>query len=156
MPLPKLIAAAVCVSILGAQLSVAFPPASDRSWYWPFLPYPMYSKAHALSDTLVVPQLRAEQCEDPTHEVILDATTLGAPLHQLTGLLTTIARAPESAAADSAMGRLSRAIEAEYPARYCVAAAWARTIRVADTATYDLHSPLRRVTVWSVNRAESK
>jgi hypothetical protein len=156
MPLPKLIAAAACIGILGAQLSVAFPPASDRSWYWPFLPYPMYSQAHARSDTLVVPQLRAGECADPTHEVILDATTLGAPLHQLTGLLTTIVRAPGSAAAGGSEGRLARAIEAEYPARYCVASAWVRTIRVADTATYDLHAPLRRVAVWSVNPAESK
>lgn len=156
MPLPKLLAAAACISLLGAQLSVAFPPASVRTWYWPFLPYPMYSTAHALSDTLIVPQLRAGECANATHEVTLDATTLGAPLHALAGLLTTIAHAPDSEEATDAKRRISRAVEAEFPARYCTASAWARTIRVADTATYDLRTPMHRVAVWNVNHTEAK
>jgi hypothetical protein len=152
MPLPKLIAAAACIGILGAQLSVSIPPALDRSWYWPFLPYPMYSKAHAQSDTLVVTQLRARVCTGAAEEVALDQNALGAPQHQLTFFLTTIAGAPGSAAAIDATGRLSRAIEAEYPARYCEASVWARTVRVADPATYALHNRLHRVAVWDVSR----
>jgi hypothetical protein len=156
MLLPKLIAVAVCAGVLGAQLALAIPPAPDRSWYWPFLPYPMYSKAHASSDTLIVPQLRVRACGDSSHEVILDANTLGAPLHHLTALLTTIARAPGSDSASDAQGRLGRAIEAEFPARYCAASAWARTVRVDDPSTYDLHNAMHRVAVWDVNRTDSK
>jgi hypothetical protein len=156
MPLPKLVAAAACTAILGAQFSVAFPPASDRSWYWPFLPYPMYAQPHAQSDTLLVAELRVRECGEAKHEWILNAKALGTPLHQLTALLSNIARAPDSEVAESAKGRLGRAIEAEFPARYCVASAWARTVRVNDTSTYDLHNAMHRVAVWDLNQAEKK
>ena len=156
MPLPRLVAISVCAGLLGAQLAVAIPPASDRSWYWPFLPYPMYARAHARSDTVVVPQLRARECGESKPEVILSSSVLGVPLHQLTALLITIARAPGSDAANDAKTRLARAIEAEYPARYCSASAWARTIRINDPSTYDLHDPMHMAAVWELNRTEAK
>ena len=156
MPLPKLVAASLCAGVLGVQLAVAIPPASDRSWYWPFLPYPMYSKAHAHSDSLIVAELRVRECGESKSDVILNASVFGTPLHQLTALLTTIARAPDSNSANVAKARLGRAIEAEFPARYCAASAWARTVRVADPLTYDLHNPMRRAAVWKLNRTESR
>ena len=156
MPLPKLLVTVACVAVLATQFAVATPLAADRSWYWPFLPYPMYSKAHARSDTLIVSQLRVRACGESKREEILEASTLGAPLQQLTSLLTKIARAPDSDTANEAKGRLGRAIEAEFPARYCAASAWARTVRVADPLTYDLHNPMRRAAVWNLNRTESR
>jgi hypothetical protein len=153
MPLPKLVAAAVCIGVLGAQIFIASPASPNRNgWYWPFLPYPMYAKAHARSDTVVVPQLRLAECGGAKADEILPEDSLGVPLGQLLSSLTTIARVPESAAAKSAAGRLSRAIEAQYPGRYCTASAWVRTVYVADTSTYDLHEPMRRAAEWAVNR----
>jgi hypothetical protein len=156
MPLPKLIAVSICTGVLGAQLAVAIPPASGRSWYWPFLPYPMYSQAHAQSDTLIVPQLRVRACGESHPEQILGARALGVPLHQLTASLTTIARAPNSDSANAAKARLGRAVEAEYPARYCEASAWVRTVRVDDASTYDLRNPMHRIVGWNVNQTGSR
>jgi hypothetical protein len=157
MPLPKLVAAAVCIGVLGAQISIASPASPNRNgWYWPFLPYPMYAKAHARTDTLVVPQLRVAECGGATAEMILPEDSLGAPLSQLLSNLTTIARVPHSEVATIAAERLSRAIEAQYPGRYCTASAWVRTVYVADRATSDLHGPMRRAAVWAVNRTGPK
>jgi hypothetical protein len=156
MPLPRIIAVSICTGVLGVQLAVAVPPASERSWYWPFLPYPMYSRSHARSDTLIVPQLRVRACGESTREEILDASTLGAPLHQLRSLLTMIVRAPNSDTANIARGRLARAIEAEFPARYCAASAWTRTVRVGDQSTYDLDNTMHLASEWELNRAGSK
>jgi hypothetical protein len=156
MPLPKLIVVSICTGVLGAQLAVAIPPAPDRGWYWPFLPYPMYSKAHARSDTLIVPQLRVSQCGELQSGRILSANALGIPLHRMTDFLTTIARAPDSGSAAGAKARLGRAIEAEFPARYCSASAWVRVVRVADTATYGLHNQMRRVVAWNMNDTRSR
>jgi hypothetical protein len=154
MPLPKLVAAAVCIGVLGAQIFIASPASPNRSgWYWPFLPYPMYAKAHARTDTLVVPQLRVAECGGATAEMILPEDSLGVPLGQLLSSLTTIARVPQGESAKSAAERLSRVIEAQYPGRYCTASAWVRTVYVADDATYDLHRPMRRAAMWAVNRA---
>ena len=71
-------------------------------------------------------------------------------------LLGTIARAPESDVGAQARARLSRAIEAEFPARYCTASVWVRTVRVADPSTYDLRNPVRRAAKWSVNGAAAR
>jgi hypothetical protein len=155
MPLPKVVATAACVAMLGAQLAVATPLASERSWYWPFLPYPMYAKAHVASDTLVVPQLRVRECGHAAPEEVLDASALGTPLHRLRSVLTIIVGAPGSASADSAKDRIGRAIEAEFPGRYCSASAWARVVRVADTATYGLHSQMRRAVAWNMSDTTS-
>jgi hypothetical protein len=156
MPLPKLVAAVVCAGILGTQIVIASPMSPDRSWYWPFLPYPMYSRAHTVSDTIVVAQLRASECVSASNETILSERSLGAPLHQLVSLVTTIARAPESDTAAVARERLSGAIEAQYPGRYCAASAWVRTTRVADGATYDLRGPMHRAAAWTLNDAVRK
>jgi hypothetical protein len=156
MPLPKFVAVSVCAVVLGAQLAVSSPLVSDRSWYWPFLPYPMYATAHARTDTIAVPQLRASECGTAKPEMVVSAETLGVPLHQLTSLVSTIARRPASEVADSAKSRLSRAIEAQYPARYCEMSAWVRTVRVSDPSTYDLGNPMRRASVWNVNRTASR
>jgi hypothetical protein len=157
MPLPKLVAAAVCVGVLGAQVAIASPASSDQhGWYWPFLPYPMYALAHVRSDTLVVPQLRATECAGAKSHVILTEDSLGAPHSQLLSTLGTISRVPESEVARRAAGRLSGAIEAQYPGRFCTASAWVRTVYIADTATYDLDRPLRRAAEWAVNGAGQK
>jgi hypothetical protein len=156
MPLPKLVAAAACVAVLGSQLAVATPLASDRSWYWPFLPYPMYARAHAASDTLAITQLLVSQCAGKRTTAIMSASELGAPLKQVMSLLGTVARAPESAEGARARDRLSRAIEAQYPATYCTATVWVRTVRVGDPSTYDLHGPMRQVAAWSVNAADAR
>jgi hypothetical protein len=77
--------------------------------------------------------------------------SLAVPRNQLLTLLVVVARAPESEEARRAESKMSRAIEAQYPARYCSASAWMRIVRVADTSTYHLRMPMRRVAVWPVN-----
>jgi hypothetical protein len=156
MPLPKFAAAAVCTLILGAQIYSASPLSPDRfGWYWPFLPYPMYAKSHALSDTMVVTQLRAAACVRADAQRVLGPDALGTPLSEYSSTLGTIARAPASDTARHVEERLSRVIEAQYPGHYCSASAWARTIRVADPATYGLDARMHRVATWQVNGASS-
>jgi hypothetical protein len=152
MPLPKVIAAAVCIGVLGVQGVIASPPLLARyGWNWPFLPYPMYAMAHARADSLVVSELRVASCGSESFSHVITPESLGTPLYQLPVLVTVIARAPESDAARGAMGKVSRAVEAQFPGRYCSASAWVRTVFVADTATYALDSPMRRVAVWTLS-----
>jgi hypothetical protein len=154
MPLPKLVAAIVSLCVLGAQIAISSPISPERhGWYWPFLPYPMYAESHARTDSLVVPELRAAACGSEVFTSILTADSLTTPRNQLVTLLVVAARDPEGAAGKSAEAKLSGAIEAQYPARYCTASAWIRVAHVADTSTYHVRAPMRRAAVWAVNEA---
>lgn len=157
MPLPKVVATAVCIGVLGVQGAMASPPLVARyGWNWPFLPYPMYAMAHARADSLVVSELRVADCSRVPAITVMTPELLGTPLYQLPGLMITIARAPESDAARAAMGKVSRAVAAQFPGRYCSASAWVRTVFVADTATYALGRPMRRAAEWTLSGQGSK
>jgi hypothetical protein len=154
MTLPKLVAVAVSACVLGAQILISSPLSPERhGWYWPFLAYPMYAEAHSLSDSLVVPELRVTRCGSNASSVTLMTDSLAVPRNQLLTLLVVVARAPDSEEARSAELKLSRAVEAQYPARYCSASAWMRVVHVADTSTYHLRMPMRRAADWPVNQA---
>ena len=157
MPLPKVLAAAVCACVLGAQIVISSPISPERhGWYWPFLAYPMYAESHAQSDSLVVPELRVTRCGSDELSATLMTDSLAVPRNQLLTLLVIVARAPESAAGRSAEAKLSRAVESQSPARYCTASAWMRVVHVADTSTYHLRMPMRRAAVWPVNEPGAK
>ena len=157
MPLPKFVAAGICASVLGAQLVISSPISPERhGWYWPFLAYPMYAEAHMLSDSLVVPELRVATCGSDALTTVLMTDSLAVPRNQLLTLLALAVRAPESAKARSAEWKLSRAVESQYPGRYCEASAWVRVAYVADTSTYHVEMPMRRAAVWPVNEAGAK
>lgn len=152
MPLPKFVASAVCVGVLGAQLAISSPISPERhGWYWPFLAYPMYAEAHFRSDSLSISELRVARCGSHELTTVLMTDSLGVPRNQLLTLLSIAVRAPSSAAARSAEARLSRAVESQYPARFCTASAWVRVAYVADTSTYHVQMPMRRAAVWPVN-----
>jgi len=154
MTLPKLFAVAVSTCVLGAQILISSPLSPKRhGWYWPFLAYPMYAEAHSLSDSLVVPELRVARCGSDVSSTTLMTDSLAVPRNQLLTLLVVVARAPESEEARSAESKLSRAVEAQYPARYCSASAWMRVVHVADTSTYHVRMPMRRAAVWPVNES---
>ena len=154
MTLPKLVAVAVSTCVLGAQILISSPLSPERhGWYWPFLAYPMYAEAHSLSDSLVVPELRVARCGSDVSSTTLMTDSLAVPRNQLLTLLVVVARAPESEEARSAESKLSRAVEAQYPARYCSASAWMRVVHVADTSTYHVRMPMRRAAVWPVNES---
>lgn len=157
MPLPKVIAAAVCASILGAQVIMSSPISPDRrGWYWPFLAYPMYAEAHFASDSFTVPELRVAKCGSDAQTTILTRDSLSTPRNQLLTLLILVVRAPESVDARRAEGKLSRAVEAQYPGQYCTASAWVRVVHVADTSTHHLRLPMRRAANWQVNEPGAK
>ena len=154
MPLPKLIVAAVCASILGAQIVIASPISPERhGWYWPFLAYPMYAESHSLTDSLVVPELRVAKCGSEALTTVLMTDSLAVPRNQLLTLLVVAVRGPQSTNARSAEARLSRAVDAQYPGQYCTASAWVRVAYVADTSTYHVEMPMRRAAVWPVNES---
>ncbi|MEO6209859.1 MAG: hypothetical protein ABIQ10_06995 [Gemmatimonadaceae bacterium] len=153
MPLPKAVAAAVCIAVLGAQIASSSPlVAGGGVWYWPFVRYSMYADAHAGGDSLLVPELRAAQCghTELTDTILPDS--LGIPSLQLGSLLVAIGRAPEAAAGQMAEAKVGRAVEAQYPGRYCSASAWLRVVYVADISTYTVRAPMRRVAAWTLDR----
>ncbi|MEP7088089.1 MAG: hypothetical protein ABI884_12360 [Gemmatimonadota bacterium] len=157
MPLPKYIAGVVCVSVLGAQVIASSSGSSNRhGWYWPFLAYPMYAESHARSDTLVIPELRVDACAKGAPGATLTSDSLSTPHNQLGALLIAAARAPGSSAAKGAEAKLSRAVEAQYPARFCRASAWIGVVRVGDTSTHHLDLPMRGVVTWPVNGGGSE
>ena len=157
MPLPKVVAVGVCATVLGAQLAISSPISPERhGWYWPFLTYPMYAEAHFRSDSLTVSELRVAKCGSNALTTVLMTDSLGAPRSQLLTLLVIAARVPESAAGRGAEAKLSRAVESQYPARYCTASAWVRVAYVADTSTYHVLMPMRRAAVWPVNESGAK
>ena len=157
MPLSKIAAAVVGACVLGTQIVIASPISPDRhGWYWPFLAYPMYAEAHSLSDSLVIPELRVAKCGSDAHTTVLMTDSLGVPRNQLLTLLVIAARAPESAKGKSAEMKLSRAVESQYPGRYCAASAWLRVAYVADTSTYHVRMPMQRAAVWPVHESGEK
>ena len=83
MPLPKVVAAAVCASVLGTQIAISSPLSPKRlGWYWPFLPYPMYAESHFRSDSLVVPELRVARCGSEEFTAALMTDSLAIPRNQ--------------------------------------------------------------------------
>ena len=157
MPLPKLVAATVCASILGAQIVISSPISPERhGWYWPFLAYPMYAESHTRRDSLVVPELRVAKCGSEALTTVLMTDSLAVPRNQLLTLLVIAARSPESANARRAEARLSGAVDSRYPGQYCSASAWMRVAYVSDTSTYHVRVPMRRAAVWPVNRSGGK
>ena len=157
MTLPKLAAAAACAFVLGAQIVIASPISPERhGWYWPFLAYPMYAESHARTDSLLVPELHVAVCGSDRVSALLDTDSIAIPRNQLLTLLVSAARAPESTKGRLAEARLSRAVEAQYPARYCTASAWIRVVRVDDSSTYRLHAPMRVAATWPINAVDKK
>jgi hypothetical protein len=153
MQLPKAIAAGVCIVVLGAQLFVSFPISREQhGWYWPFLPYPMYSVPHARADTLVLPELRVAECGSSDFATIATPETLGIPRNQYHRLLGITYRDSSAAARSRAAARLTAVIDAQFPGRYCSASSWVRVVRIADTSTHHLRVPMRRTAVWQMNR----
>lgn len=154
MPLPKAIATAACIAVLGTQLFVSSPVSPNpHGWYWPFLAYPMYAESHSGSDSLTVTELRVGHCGAEVFDRIIAADDLGVPPNQLHNLLLSIARAPMSETGSRAAARLSRTVEAQYPGRFCSASAWTRVVRVSDTSTYRVRAPMLRMATWSFERA---
>jgi len=151
MPLPKVVATAAIIGILGAQSAIGSPAFLSRyGWNWPFLAYPIYATAHARTDSLVVAELRVSECGRAMATTVMPPESLGTPLYQLPNLMIAIARAPGSDAARDAMRKVSRVVDAEFPGRYCSASAWVRTVFVADTATYALDAPMHRAAEWPI------
>ena len=153
MPLPKIVAAGVCIAVLGAQIASSSPfVAGDGVWYWPFLRYSMYANAHASADSLLVSELRVARCGHMDFSRTILADSLGIPPAQLNSLLVMIGRATGATADRDAELKVGRAVEAQYPGRYCAASAWLRVVHVADTSTYTVRAPMRRVAEWTLER----
>jgi hypothetical protein len=154
MQLPRFVAAGVCAAILGAQLWVSFPISKEtRGWYWPFLPYPMYAAPHTSSDSFIIPELRVAACGTSRMATVIAPASLGIATEQLNSILTTIVRAPNADNGRRTSARLSRAIDAEFPGRYCAASAWVRVVSVADTATHHVSAPMHLAATWSITVA---
>ena len=157
MQLPKFVAAGVCAAVLGAQLWVSLPVSKNvRSWYWPFLPYPMYGVAHTSSDSFLVPELRVAACGSAELTTVVGQDGLGIWTEQLNTMLSGIARDTTGASAGHATAKLSRAIDAQFPGRYCTASVWLRVVSVADTSTHHVSAPKRLAVTWSMLDAGSK
>lgn len=157
MPLPKFVASGVCAAVLGAQLWVSFPISTNvRGWYWPFLPYPMYGVAHKSSDYFIVPELRAAACGRAELTTPLGQEQLGIWTEQLNTMLIGIAHDSSSAGGRRATAMLSRAIDAQFPGRYCTASIWLRVVTVADTSTHHVTAPMRLAVTWSIPDASRK
>ena len=157
MQLPKFVAAGVCAAVLGAQLWVSLPVSKDvYGWYWPFLPYPMYAVAHTSSDSFLVPELRVAACGSAELTTVVGQDGLGIWTEQLNTMLSGIARDTSAASAGHATAKLSRAIDAQFPGRYCTASVWLRVVSVADTSTYHVSAPMRLAAMWSMLNAGSK
>jgi hypothetical protein len=157
MQLPKFVAAGVCVAVLGAQLWVSLPISNDvRGWYWPFLPYPMYGVAHKRSDSFIVPELRVAACGSGALTTVLGEDSLGSWTELLNTMLIGIARDTSVTSARHANAKLSRAIDAQFPGRYCTASMWLRVVSVADTSTHHVSAPMRLAATWSMRDAGVK
>ena len=157
MQLPKFVAAGVCTLVLGAQLRVSLPISKDvRGWYWPFLPYPMYAAPHKSSDYFIVPELRVAACGRTALTTVVGQDSLGIWTEQLNTMLVGIAHDTSAASARHASAKLSRAIDAQFPGRYCSASVWLRVVTVADTSTHHVSAPMRLAATWSMRDAEVK
>lgn len=157
MPLRKALAAVVCIAILGAQLWTIYPISRvTNGWYWPFLSYPMYAIAHGRGDSLVVSELRVATCGHAERSTIVTSGEIGIPWQKLAGVLNSIVRNREAPAESRDVARVTRALSAQLPGRYCAASVWTRVVYVADTSTHHLRGPMRRAAEWPMNRTGSR
>jgi hypothetical protein len=157
MPLPKVVAASVCAAVLGAQLWVSIPISKElRGWYWPFLPYPMYAVPHNRSAYFIAPELRVAVCGHSQLTTVMGQGELGVGSEMLTTMLTGIAHNPSAPAAARSTAQLSRAIEAQFPGRYCTASMWLRVVKVADTSTHHVTGPMRLTLTWPIDSASAR
>ena len=148
----KVLAAVVCIAVLGAQLRASLPISRvTQGWYWPFLSYPMYAIAHERGDSLVVPELRVATCGSTAYTTIETTDSLGVPRAQLNNLLYVIARSPNASGAARVSAKITHVLDAQFPGRYCAASVWTRVVFVTDTATHHVRAPMRRVAEWAMN-----
>jgi hypothetical protein len=157
MPLPKFVASGVCAAILGLQLWVSFPVSKElRAWYWPFLPYPMYATARERDDYFLAPELRVARCGSASFETVLRADQLGTSTQKLNIALVHTAKAPTAPASTRTEARLSGAIEAQFPGRFCAASSWVRTVSVSDTSTHHAFGESRMAASWSLRDTDAR
>lgn len=88
MRIRKGLCVAIAGSILGMQLLTIAPfGPSGRGWYWPFMNYPMYARAHYAGEVFRLYGLRAESCGPSGTVSMIGARDFGIPWFRLHYLL---------------------------------------------------------------------
>ena len=146
----RLYSIAVIAAILGPAVWAAIPRSQSFSWYWPFMDYPMYSRAHHPGEDTWKWEFRLGACDETIPTTTLTPTALHITAFRMIQLL-------ESGADSTHAGvrmLLSRIALEQQPAT-CRGEIWARRYELGPSGIVDRMPPWQRVAVWPVNRSEA-
>jgi hypothetical protein len=153
--LRKVVAVGVSAGALGLQLWAIMPPLrGGREWYWPFIDYPMYSKAFYASDTFTLRELRLVPCDKSRPSKVATWQDVGILPSRFRRMLAAVAR-PRTEPSDAAYvatteSALENGIAARLPAMYCEAQVWEKAVRNDGNVSIALQAPWTRAHVWNL------
>lgn len=153
----KLFPIGVIIFVLGAQIVL---PVVGGAWYWPFLPYPMYSMPHYATESVPDHRVRARPCDPAGAEpVSLGAFDLGTTPYQLRDDLLHVARAAKATPPDTARliehTRILEALVKHAPGRWCEVEVWERAYPNTGDVASALRLPWHLAVRWPIGGSMS-
>lgn len=148
----KWLAAAYCAAVLGVQAWVIAETTSYNNRLWPFVNYPMYSRAFYPGAQVEHVQLVGRRCGPRPDSVLLAAREIGMMTVPLSNLVTRSTglrgASPEQMARASA--RLRRQVHARMP-ELCSLEAWTRSYRMGPRGLELPGIPPRLLNAWPLS-----
>ncbi|HEX5436703.1 MAG TPA: hypothetical protein VFW98_06070 [Gemmatimonadaceae bacterium] len=156
MTLRKLFAIGVCVAILGAQIWVIAPPLGrSRTWYWPFLNYPMYSRSLPAGSVFKQYALDALPCAGGPAPIVVSDDLLGLRRFRAYDLLQsiddTVGSAASRAAADSSMALIDHLVSTRSSVSLCTLRLRVQSITLGPDGVQDPDLVWSTVRSWPVH-----
>jgi hypothetical protein len=118
------------MAILGAQALMALPPDLFGAWYWPFLDYPMYSRAHHPGEEIRFRKVEGRPCGGGD-AIALTQMDLGIQWYALDNLLGQVAEGAGEGGNDP-RERLGRLVGELHAGRLCSVQVYSRSIRLGE------------------------
>lgn len=155
MNLRKAFAVAVSTAILGAQ-SGAVVLGSD--YYWPFIDYPMYSRAAHVGDAVARYELRGLSCDASRQSFVISNNALRLGPYRFENFLRAVAarqsadsqRRSSVQAADRAAQYLSELIELQIERPVCAVQVWEQSLLIGDKLPQGFAVPWKLMHEWQV------
>ena len=150
----KAFAVACIVLVLGLQAWTIFPPGSrSRDRHWPFLNYPMYSRANHRGDSVVMSELRAVPCGRPDTTLPVRASVLRIELGRYWDMMRRLSR-PDTP--QRLLDTLSRLTRAGIPVDVCGVELWRQVLILEQRGVRLEESPWTRFRQWTIEPDSSR
>ena len=145
----RLYSIAVIAAILGPAVWAGVPRPQSFSWYWPFMDYPMYSRAHYPGEDTWKWEFRVGACDETVPTTRLTPAALHITAFRMIQLLESGADSTHPRVR-TLLGRIAR----EQEAATCRGEIWARRYQLGTDGIVDRRPAWQRVTVWQVRDSD--